>query len=112
MKYIRKQNNGMEGHIKAILIYLKLECGFIQNVYSEKLSDDLINLTRNLTNKRNKYFTAAQNIPLENINYRNLYVFSPNDTDNLLHQISNDSDNKSQDILNHEKQKGKMSLMC
>ena len=88
------------------------ECGFIQNVYSEKLSDDLINLTRNLTNKRNKYFTASQNIPLENINYQNLYVFSPNDTDNLLHQISNDSDNKSQHILNHEKQKGKMSLMC
>ena len=57
------------------------KCGFIQNIYGEKLSDDLINLTRNLTNKRKEYFTAALNIPLENINYENLHVFSPDDTD-------------------------------
>ena len=44
------------------------KCGFIQNIYGEKLSDDLINLTRNLTNKRKECFTAALNIPLENIN--------------------------------------------
>ena len=71
------------------------KCGFIQNIYGEKLSDDLINLTRNLTNKRKEYFTAALNIPLENINYENLHVFSPDDTDDLLYQISNDSDDES-----------------
>ena len=71
------------------------KCGFIQNIYGEKLSDDLINLTRNLANKRKEYFTAALNIPLENINYENLHVFLPDDTDDLLYQISNDSDDES-----------------
>ena len=67
----------------------------MQNIYSEKLSNDLINVTRNLTNKRKEYFTAALNIPLENINYENLHVLSPDDTEDLIHQIGNDSDDKS-----------------
>ena len=70
------------------------KCGFIQNIYSEKLSNDLINLTGNLTNKRKEYFTAALNIPLENVNYENLHVLSSDDTEDLLHQIGNDSDDK------------------
>ena len=68
--------------------------GFVQNIYSEKLSNDLINLTRNLTNKRKEYFTATLNIPLENVNYENLHVLSSDDTEDLLHQIGNDSDDK------------------
>ena len=71
------------------------KCGFIQNIYCEKLSDGLINLTRYITNKRKEYFTTALNIPLENINYGNLHVLSPDDTDDLLYQICNDSDDES-----------------
>ena len=74
---------------------LNSKCDFIQNIYGEKLIDDLISLTRNLKNKREEYFTAALSIPLENINYENLHVFSPDDTDDLLYQISNDSDDES-----------------
>ena len=47
---------------------------FVQNISGEKLSDDLINLTRNLKNKREEYFTTALNILLENIDYESLRV--------------------------------------
>ena len=46
----------------------------ITNIYKEKLSNDLVDFTNSVSDKRNEYFKKALNVPLENITYLNLSV--------------------------------------
>ena len=56
--------------------YLKSTSNSLFGIYSDCLSDSLLNVTETLKEKQKEYFSLALNTPLENIHYENIKVVS------------------------------------
>ena len=69
----------------------------ITNIYNEKLSNDLVDFTNSVSNKRNEYFKKALNVPLENITYRNLSVKPDQLLENFLYESDSGNDEEETD---------------
>ena len=69
----------------------------ITNIYNEKLSNDLVDFTNSISDKRNEYFTKALNVPLENISYRNLSVKPDQLLENFLYDSDGENDEEETD---------------
>ena len=63
----------------------------VTNIYNEELSNNLVDFTNSVSDKRNEYFKKALNVPLENISYRNLSI----KPDQLLENFLCESDGKN-----------------
>ena len=66
----------------------------ITNIFNEKLSNDLVDFTNSVSDKRNEYFKKALNTPVENITYRNLSVKPDQLLENFLYE--SDSGNEEE----------------
>ena len=69
----------------------------ITNIYDEKLSNDLVDFTNSVSDKRNEYFKKALNVPLESITYRNLSVKPDQLLENFLYESDSGNDEKETD---------------
>ena len=68
----------------------------ITNIYNKKLSNDLVDFTNTVSEKRNWFFKKALNAPLENVTYRNLSIKPDQLLENFLYK-SNSSDKEETD---------------
>ena len=69
----------------------------ITNIYKEKLSNDLVDFTNSVSDKRNEYFKKALNVPLENIIYLNLSVKPDQLLENFLYESDSGNDEEETD---------------
>ena len=67
----------------------------ITNIYNEKLSNDLVDFTNSISDKRNEYFKKVLNVLLENISYRNHSVEPDQLLENFLYE--SDSENNEEE---------------
>ena len=69
----------------------------ITNIYNEKLSNDLVDFTNSISDKRNEYFKKVLNVLLENISYRNLSVEPDQLLENFLYESDSENDEEETD---------------
>ena len=69
----------------------------ITNIYNEKLSNNLVDFTNSISDKRNEYFKKVLNVLLENISYRNLSVEPDQLLENFLYESDSENDEEETD---------------
>ena len=69
----------------------------ITNIYNEKLSNDLVDFTNSVSDKRHEYFKKVLNVPLENITYRNLSVKPDQLLESFLYESDSHNDEEETD---------------
>ena len=69
----------------------------ITNIYNEKLSNNLVDFTNSISDKRNEYFKKVLNVLLENISYRNHSVEPDQLLENFLYESDSENDEEETD---------------
>ena len=69
----------------------------ITNIYNEKLSNNLVDFTNSISDKRNEYFKKVLNVLLENISYRNHSVEPDQLLENFLYESDSENDEEESD---------------
>ena len=69
----------------------------VTNIYNEKLSNNLVDFTNSVSDKRNEYFKKALNVQLENISYMNLSVKPDQLLENFFYESDSENDEEETD---------------
>ena len=69
----------------------------VTNIYNEELSNNLVDFTNSVSDKRNEYFEKALNVQLENISYMNLSVKPDQLLENFFYESDSENDEEETD---------------
>ena len=69
----------------------------VTNIYNEKLSNNLVDFTNSVSDKRNEYLKKALNVQLENISYMNLSVKPDQLLENFFYESDSENDEEETD---------------